>query len=358
MYGSDHQIIFCNFVVCKSNNASKHPMTKTSFIWVSLLVILLTGCQSTCQYKPYQFDNGDDYFCEGGQRIVDREGRIGFRDSLGNITITPQFAFAFPFSGGYAKVTYTGHSEPVKPGSEYHHWISDSWQFIDHTGKTFPNLVEISGRIYDQSDGSPLSNAFVNNSEADKTILSDENGYFRVFANNGDTVRISYVGMIEKTIPVNASDSTRWEIGLNPIPAIVEPPLQKSYSTNKNLKMAVVSPYAFRMPVDSIVVEFTNNADKEAMYGEWYRLERLDGDKWIEAPANASLKNQNGEILAIVFSAVGYILPAHESRKYANPSSAYNKNITAGRYRLSKTFSYPPYPTEKSDTAYVEFVIP
>lgn len=25
------------------------------------------------------------------------------------------------------------------------------------------------------------------------------------------------------------------------------------------------------------------------------------------------------------------------------------------RYRLSKTFDYPPYPVEKSDTAYVEF---
>lgn len=74
----------------------------------------------------YHYDNGDDYFCEGLQRIVDKDGKIGFRDSMGNMAISPQFAFVFPFKDGYAKVTESGHSEAVDEAGEYHQWISDS----------------------------------------------------------------------------------------------------------------------------------------------------------------------------------------------------------------------------------------
>lgn len=74
----------------------------------------------------YQYDNGDDYFSEGLQRIVDKDGKIGFRDSIGKIVIAPRYAFAFPFKEGYAKVTDTGHREAVNEAGEYHQWISDS----------------------------------------------------------------------------------------------------------------------------------------------------------------------------------------------------------------------------------------
>ena len=35
----------------------------------------------------------------------------------------------------------------------------------------------------------------------------------------------------------------------------------------------------------------------------------------------------------------------------------YDLSDKSATYRLVKTFSYPPYPIQKSDTAYVEFQI-
>ena len=99
-----------------------------------MLPALLAGCRSGEKYSIYQYDNGDDYICEGLRRIIDDDGMIGFADSLGNVVIAPQFAFAFPFRGGYAKVTDAGHSEAVDKRGEYHRWVSDSWYYIDKTG--------------------------------------------------------------------------------------------------------------------------------------------------------------------------------------------------------------------------------
>lgn len=61
-----------------------------------LLFSLVSSCGNKHSYSIYQFDNGDDYFCEGLQRIVNKDGKIGFADSLGNVAIEPRFAFAFP----------------------------------------------------------------------------------------------------------------------------------------------------------------------------------------------------------------------------------------------------------------------
>ena len=88
-----------------------------------LLFIMVCSCGNNKSYSIYQFDNGDDYFCEGLQRIVNKYGKIGFADSLGNVVIEPRFAFAFPFEDGYAKVTDKGKSEPV---GEHWTWVSDS----------------------------------------------------------------------------------------------------------------------------------------------------------------------------------------------------------------------------------------
>lgn len=134
-------------------------------------------------------------------------------------------------------------------------------------------------------------------------------------------------------------------------------PVQKSYSTNDKLTMVVVNPDAMKMPVDSVVVKMTNNADEEATYGEWFRIEKFENGKWRKVAYNDRVQKQIDQGCVMVFNAIGYVLPSHQSRTYANPTKAYNENINPGRYRLSKTFSYPPYPTLKSDTAYVEFEI-
>ena len=79
---------------------------------------------------------------------------------------------------------------------------------------------------------------------------------------------------------------------------------QKSYATVEGMTMRIVSPDPVKTPVDSLIVEFTNTRDADLTTGEWYRID--------------------------------------------------TKSAT---YRLVKTFSYPPYQIQKSDTAYVEFQI-
>lgn len=326
-------------------------MNTNSFVLIILLAILSIGCRPACQYKAYHFDNGDDYFCEGVQRIVDKDGKIGFRDSLGNITIMPQFAFASPFSSGYAKVTYTGHSEPIKPGSEYSHWISDSWYFIDHTGKFFPDLVEITGRIYDKSDGTPLCNAFVKNSESDKTVLSDENGYFRIFANNGDSIRVSYVGLVEKTIQVNADDSTRWVIALDSMPATIEKTLLKTYSTASGISMLVANQENLVSEMDSVVLELFNNTEEVCHTGEWFSLERKQDDgSWIQMPKK---KFDSGEF---VFNDIGYGVSSHTSECFTVNPELYKMPLSPGKYRFVKRFHLGKY-NGTEDDVYVEFEI-
>lgn len=95
---------------------------------------------SKAGYKPYQYDNGDDYVSDGRYRIVDSEGKIGYVTQNNVVIIPPRFAFGFPFKDGRAKVTDSGHLEEVKGSDgEYHYWVSDNWYWIDKMG----NRLEI-----------------------------------------------------------------------------------------------------------------------------------------------------------------------------------------------------------------------
>lgn len=95
---------------------------------------------SRAGFKPYQYDNGDDYVSEGLYRIVDGDGRIGYATENNVVIIPPRFAFGFPFKNGRAKVTDSGHLEEVKGSDgEYHYWVSDNWYWIDKMG----NRIEI-----------------------------------------------------------------------------------------------------------------------------------------------------------------------------------------------------------------------
>lgn len=101
-----------------------HAILSVNFIFISL-------CASAREYGIFQYDNGDDYFREGLQRIVDKEGKIGFADERGNVVIAPQFAFAFPFENGMAAATMEGSE--IQEG-EYSRWVSPEWFYIDHCG--------------------------------------------------------------------------------------------------------------------------------------------------------------------------------------------------------------------------------
>lgn len=95
-------------------------------------------------YKPFQYDNGDDYVCDGLYRIIDKDGKIGYASENNVVVIPPRYAFGFPFENGRAKVTDCGHLEEVEgSGGEYHYWDSDNWYWIDKKGNILARENEI-----------------------------------------------------------------------------------------------------------------------------------------------------------------------------------------------------------------------
>ena len=82
-------------------------------------------------FKVFKFDNGPDYINEGLFRVI-RNNKIGYANKYGEIVIPCQFECAYYFENGKAKV-----SNNCKEIKDYEHsrWESDSWYFIDKTGK-------------------------------------------------------------------------------------------------------------------------------------------------------------------------------------------------------------------------------
>lgn len=90
-------------------------------------------------FEAYIFDNGPDYTQEGLFRIM-KNGKVGFANEEGQVVIPPQFACAFPFENGKAKVTFTCN---VIPDGEYHISKSDTWFFINKSGNKIPDSLII-----------------------------------------------------------------------------------------------------------------------------------------------------------------------------------------------------------------------
>lgn len=95
---------------------------------------------SKTDFKPYQFDNGDDEVRCERYRIVDKSGKIGYANPQGYIVIEPKYAFGFPFENGKAKVTDIGQKKEVEGSNgEYHYWDSNDWYYIDQSGNRLSN---------------------------------------------------------------------------------------------------------------------------------------------------------------------------------------------------------------------------
>ena len=86
-------------------------------------------------YEVYWVDNGPDYIKDGLFRIV-RDEKIGYANAKGEIVIQPQFDCAGSFKNGMAKVAYDCTS--IKD-FEYPVMKSESWFYIDKTGKRIKN---------------------------------------------------------------------------------------------------------------------------------------------------------------------------------------------------------------------------
>ena len=82
-------------------------------------------------FEVYWFDNGPDYIKDGLFRI-ERNGKIGYANTNGEVVIEPQFECANAFENEKAKVTFECD---LKKFGEHAEMKSDTWFFIDKTGR-------------------------------------------------------------------------------------------------------------------------------------------------------------------------------------------------------------------------------
>ena len=86
-------------------------------------------------FYTFSYDTAPDHAKEGLFRIINEKGLMGFADTLGNIVIKPQFAFALPFKNDSAKVTSIGKKVVLDPYCDHWSWESDKWFYINKKGK-------------------------------------------------------------------------------------------------------------------------------------------------------------------------------------------------------------------------------
>ena len=141
----------------------------------------------------------------------------------------------------------------------------------------------------------------------------------------------------------------------------IDPPYvmpQKSYASAEGMTMRIVGPNPVKTPVDSLVVEFANSRDADLTTGEWYRIDtKSDEGSWIQAPYSKKYLDLLAKGTEVCFNDIGYSLKPDGSFRMTVKPWLYDLSDKSATYRLVKTFSYPPYPIQKSDTAYVEFKI-
>ncbi len=69
------------------------------------------------------------------------------------------------------------------------------------------NRIDITGIVYDEKDGCPLFQVLIADKRSGETVVTEKDGAFSITVEEGDSINISYVGMLSKTVPVNSKDS-------------------------------------------------------------------------------------------------------------------------------------------------------
>lgn len=113
-------------------------ITRIGFVADSIGQIKCFNHKGKYLFDVFKYDNGPDYPSEGLFRIVDKEGLIGFADTMGNLIIPPKYRFAYPFKSGEAKVTDKGTLLVDSQDIDRHeYWQSGKykWYFISHKKK-------------------------------------------------------------------------------------------------------------------------------------------------------------------------------------------------------------------------------
>lgn len=164
----------------------------------------------------------------------------------------------------------------------------------------------------------------------------------------GDSAKLVFTDSTWEYLPVGTTYSFERKHDLN----------QKFYSTAEGMSMSIISPKPIKSPIDSLIVEFANNRNIDMTTGEWYRIDRQSAKgNWTKAPYSGKYLNLLAKGTEVCFNDIGYVVRPDGTFKMTIKPWIYDLSDKSATYRLVKTFHYPPYPIQKSDTAYVEFQI-
>ena len=212
--------------------------------------------------------------------------------------------------------------------------------------------VEIRGMVYGEEDHKPLLGAVITHCNTGKSVITDKDGSFTIRVEEGDSLKVSYVGLISRPSPVTCSDSVSWKVTLKDYGPIVEPILQRSYGTHDGGFLTVTNHFESGNPVDSIILSVRNETDETVMFGRDYELEIKQDGQWKPMPYNREF--EEGECDQVI-SMVGYSYSPHSESDNTNYTQPFSNKFGKGIYRMMKTFFVGN--TNISDTVYVEFEI-
>ncbi|MBN2412464.1 WG repeat-containing protein [candidate division KSB1 bacterium] len=114
--------------------------------------------------RPFVFDNGPDYFCEGLARFT-VNNKFGYFNIYGKIVIPPRFDFARPFSNGLAAVCEGGEN---RQEGEHTYRYGGKWGFVNKSGQIIVPLQ------YDEVKDFRDGHARVRSGEEWKTMNTEE----------------------------------------------------------------------------------------------------------------------------------------------------------------------------------------
>lgn len=343
-----------------------------------LTVIILSSVLSVVGCKPQKTDAPNTAIIDGTvlygqdktplrQAVVMRvsDGKAFLTDSIGNFHIEAHAGDSLKFSYvgtigrtfpiGKQNTRMTVELEPYMPGN-------DEYVYIDKYFGEYENRDDGSALVIDRAEnGYEVSIKLFRLTELNDCIgkLKDSKLIFTGTDASGKPIS-GTVTVKNDSAKLVFTDST-WEylpVGTTYIFERNHNLTQKSYSTADGMTMSIISPKPIIISIDSLAVELTNSRNMDMTTGEWYRIDKQSAKgNWTKAPYSEKYLELLANGTEVCFNDIGYVVPHEGTFKMTIKPWIYDLSDKSATYRLVKTFHYPPYPIQKSDTAYVEFQI-
>lgn len=339
---------------------------------ILLLTIIVVGCKSQRIDAPESvvIDGKVIYGPDGSplrQTVIKRvsDGKTFLTDTLGNFHIEAQAGDSLNFSyvGTISRTLpivrqgtlMTVELEPYMPGNDEYVYNEKYFGKFENRddGSTLviskaENGYNVSIRLFRLTE----INDCIGKLKDGKLIFtgSDASGnpISGAITVHGDSAKLVFTDSTWEYLPVGTTYTFEREQDLT----------QKSYSTADGMTMTIISPKLIKSPIDSLIVEFANNRNIDMTTGEWYRIDKKSANgNWAKAPYSGKYLNLLAKGTEVSFNDIGYVVQPDGTFKMTIKPWIYDLSDKSAMYRLVKTFHYPPYPIQKSDTAYVEFQI-